>query len=83
MASRPRPSLTPPPTPSAPQTNPKDSGSRGSLGMFDYHDLVSYIMIVFKKKEWNENEEDIEIKEIVKRALRSEPVQVRAFTVAH
>ena len=46
-----------------------------SVGMFDYRDLVSYILVVFKKNEWKE-EEDVGIREIVKRALRSEPVSV-------
>jgi CBS domain-containing protein len=46
-------------------------------GMFDYQDLVSYILIVFKKKVWKEEEENVEIKEIIRRALHSEPVAVK------
>jgi hypothetical protein len=45
--------------------------------MFDYHDLVSYIMIVFKKQQWKPEEADIEIKEIVRRAASSQTVQVK------
>jgi hypothetical protein len=45
--------------------------------MFDYSDLVSYILVVYNKKAWQEDEEDVEIKEIIRRATTAQPVQVR------
>lgn len=45
--------------------------------MFDYNDLVSYIIVCYQKKAWKEDEEDVEIKEIIRRASLSQPVQVK------
>ena len=50
---------------------------RFSTGMFDYRDLVVYLLIVFHKNQWKEEEADVDIKEIVRRALSLEPVHVK------
>lgn len=60
-----------------PSIHPLHRNQVFSVGMFDYQDLVSYILIVFNKNQWTEKEDNIEIREIVLRALRSQPVQVK------
>jgi CBS domain containing-hemolysin-like protein len=44
-------------------------------GMFDFADLVSYILIALKSKEFGNDEKSFEIKEILQRALQ--PVSVK------
>ena len=47
------------------------------VGMFDYQDLVSYMLVLYKKNELKETEENVEMREIVRRAINSEPVSVK------
>ncbi|GAB5589554.1 cell separation during budding [Umbelopsis nana] len=47
------------------------------IGMFDYGDLISYILIVLRKEIPPEDETTLEIKELVKRALGGEQVPVK------
>jgi hypothetical protein len=45
--------------------------------MFDYGDLISYILIVLRKEFPPEDETTLEVKELVKRALDGEQVPVK------
>ncbi|CAO3688777.1 unnamed protein product [Umbelopsis vinacea] len=47
------------------------------IGMFDYGDLISYILIVLRKEFPPEDETTLEVKELVKRALDGEQVPVK------
>lgn len=50
-------------------------------GMFDYHDLVSYILLVHSNKKISEEEEELGIGEIVRRAhAGSDHVQVKSVS---
>lgn len=67
---------------SAPVYNPD---TKTYVGMFDYQDLVSYMLVLYKKNELKEEEvagddagsSSVEIREIVRRALSSQPVSVK------
>lgn len=51
--------------------------------MFDYGDLISYILIVLRKEIPPEDETTLEIKELVKRALGGEQVPVKLASGKH
>jgi hypothetical protein len=45
--------------------------------MFDYADLISYLLIVLRKEIPPEDESTLEIKELVRRAMDGERVPVK------
>ncbi|KAH8552800.1 hypothetical protein BGW37DRAFT_423513 [Umbelopsis sp. PMI_123] len=62
---------------STPPTASPIDHPRSYIGMFDYADLISYILIVLRKELPPEDESTIEIKQLVKKATGGEQVPVK------
>ncbi|KAI9279032.1 hypothetical protein BC943DRAFT_332058 [Umbelopsis sp. AD052] len=62
---------------STPATSSAIDHPRSYIGMFDYGDLISYILIVLRKEFPPEDESTIEIKELIRKAMGGEQVPVK------
>lgn len=66
-------------------SQPRSPGSgidrkKSYIGMFDYGDLITYVLVVLKRSNVSITEDEdasLEIKEIVKRAIAGQSVPVR------
>ncbi|CAO3693459.1 unnamed protein product [Umbelopsis ramanniana] len=62
---------------STPPTSTAIDHPRSYIGMFDYGDLISYILIVLRKEFPPEDESTLEIKELIKMAMGGKQVPVK------
>ncbi|CAM0141588.1 cell separation during budding [Umbelopsis sp. WA50703] len=62
---------------SAPSESTTIDHPKSFIGMFDYADLISYLLIVLRKEIPPEDESTLEIKELVRRAMDGERVPVK------
>ncbi|RUS27385.1 hypothetical protein BC938DRAFT_483322, partial [Jimgerdemannia flammicorona] len=53
------------------------------VGMFDYGDLITYLLIVLRKMDVPDGEQTLEIKELVRRALGGQSVPVKLASGAY
>jgi hypothetical protein len=62
---------------STPSEHGAISHAKSYIGMFDYGDLISYLLIVLRKEIPPEEETTLEVKELVRKALDGQQVPVK------
>lgn len=54
-----------------------DAEKKAHLGMFDYGDMITYLLVVLRKIEVPPEEQTFEVRDLIQKALAAEPVPVK------